>query len=1167
MFQRSEMKYQRSAIVFLIIFITLTGGVFALTSTELFQNSYYVINEMRQSNGFYIDALTIEAGWANKPYSVVANGIGLLSLCISDSMYQKTLDSGNWEPNAADSVLKTLQNFNSISTEYRNANGLFHRYFTVGGDTTGKSTWGETGHQFSTQDNAIFAIAVTFCKNYFHKNASIVAEANNLLNSMDFTAAISDGGERMYMILDLDGTPPDPIPNNPHPHTTQPFSEYMLVAWLAKNVDSSHPGYTKSQTYWDTYYKYPFSGNIVIKNYNGIDLFTDNAQGNTADRYLSSFPYQFNYYYVNYFKKNQNYMNFMNNARRADQYWWDNHPSITSATYEWGLGAGEHPVYTQGDKTIWGYLACTIKDDYTHMEGNPIGVVSPHIIAGFIPLQNIKNQCVNDLIDIYNNEPYSIYTIPNTTREVLWRYSKDINFDNEWEAPYIQSVDFSTMLFGLASLPEFLGHDFFSTYNDLDFIPAGTNIALGKTVNSSRALDESYINDGNHYLRWSSFLQDDQYISIDLGQVYNVDRFKIFWEAAYGKKYDIQVSVDTDFGTANWSTVYSVTAGDGGIDDLTIAPTPARHVKIQGIERINPGYTYSIWEFEIYAQSLAAPSDLSASIVSRTQIDLSWNDNADNEDGFIIERKTGTGSYSEITPLAANTTSYSDTDVSACTDYTYRVYAFNAVNNSGYTNEASVTTPGPYMCTPVSIPGIIEVEDFDTGGEGIAYHDTSPGNSGGQYRLGENVDIENCDLGGYDIGWTADGEWLEYTVNVTTAGLYQVALKTASPGATGSIRLQMNRNDITGAIPLFPTGSWQTWQTTTVSNVSLETGLKTIRVEILSSGFNIDNITFNKVPEAPTGLTAHAGSFDQVNLSWEDNSDCETQYIIDRSLTGTGNWIQLATVNSNTTQYTHYPQSLSTLYYRVYANNNGIVSDYSNIANAFRLTIEAEDYQYSCCVDTETCNDIGGGMNVNQIQTNDWMSYYVDIPSSGTYMIAFRVVTIYNGCKIKVDRDVDPRFIKDNIEVYPPGNDWDDWMTITTQVELEAGQYHLGFNAQQGGWNFNWFRIYSVLGKAIPDNENNETETIIPSKFALSQNYPNPFNPVTTIQYNLPEPSFVTLKVYNITGQVVCTLMNAGQQAGSHQVIFDASQLNSGVYFYSFKAGSYKEIKRMIFLK
>ena len=88
-----------------------------------------------------------------------------------------------------------------------------------------------------------------------------------------------------------------------------------------------------------------------------------------------------------------------------------------------------------------------------------------------------------------------------------------------------------------------------------------------------------------------------------------------------------------------------------------------------------------------------------------------------------------------------------------------------------------------------------------------------------------------------------------------------------------------------------------------------------------------------------------------------------------------------------------------------------------------------------------------------------------------------------------------------------------------------------------------------------------------PSQFALDQNYPNPFNPSTTINFTLANASDVKLAVYNVLGQKVMTLVNSHMNAGQQHVVFDASKLSSGVYFYRLDAGNFSSIKKMMLLK
>lgn len=94
-----------------------------------------------------------------------------------------------------------------------------------------------------------------------------------------------------------------------------------------------------------------------------------------------------------------------------------------------------------------------------------------------------------------------------------------------------------------------------------------------------------------------------------------------------------------------------------------------------------------------------------------------------------------------------------------------------------------------------------------------------------------------------------------------------------------------------------------------------------------------------------------------------------------------------------------------------------------------------------------------------------------------------------------------------------------------------------------------------------------EEEDQVPTQFSLSQNYPNPFNPSTTINFSVPSSEFVTLKVFDVLGNEVQTLVNKEKPTGSYQVEFNASHLSSGIYFYTISAGSFVETKKMILLR
>ncbi|HMD13306.1 MAG TPA: T9SS type A sorting domain-containing protein, partial [Bacteroidota bacterium] len=108
-------------------------------------------------------------------------------------------------------------------------------------------------------------------------------------------------------------------------------------------------------------------------------------------------------------------------------------------------------------------------------------------------------------------------------------------------------------------------------------------------------------------------------------------------------------------------------------------------------------------------------------------------------------------------------------------------------------------------------------------------------------------------------------------------------------------------------------------------------------------------------------------------------------------------------------------------------------------------------------------------------------------------------------------------------------------------------------------WNYDLDKPNVTTGVKDPKN--------LPRVFALAQNYPNPFNPVTRIEYQVPKTAVVTIKVYNVLGQEVSTLVNSVKTAGYYQASFGGAQYSTGIYFYRMSAGSFVSTKKMVYLK
>ena len=400
-----------------------------ITVPRLFKDSFTYFQLLRQENGIYRDALRFD-GKHIHPASISATGMGLVSLCIADTM--------KWVTDAEPMAIRTLQAVTGKQEVFkpaRNASGYFRHWLDL---KNGSRAWTS---EYSTIDTAILLAGANFCKNYFHSSA-VTSLVEELFSSIDWSKSIANsttGGIHLEMQDDGSGIAGS---------ITLPFTEYMLVAWLAKNEDNKLNRKGPATELWNSFYSDPEKSRQIM--YQGTPLLTDQA-----NRYLPDFTLQFCYYLCNYFTVSDTYMTFFTNARIADQAWWVQKKNRNA--YEWGLGAG-------GVAYSSGYHADAINN-------NPGNYFSPHIIAGFIP---IYNQGLDDLTNLLKDGS-CLYKLPGAESSyVAWRKSID---NRDLKVQDISGVDYATMLFGLAALSDNTGIGFFTTNNRLDS-PGG--IDLGK---------------------------------------------------------------------------------------------------------------------------------------------------------------------------------------------------------------------------------------------------------------------------------------------------------------------------------------------------------------------------------------------------------------------------------------------------------------------------------------------------------------------------------------------------------------------------------------------------------------------------------------------------------------------------------------------------------------
>lgn len=282
-------------------------------------------------------------------------------------------------------------------------------------------------------------------------------------------------------------------------------------------------------------------------------------------------------------------------------------------------------------------------------------------------------------------------------------------------------------------------------------------------------------------------------------------------------------------------------------------------------------------------------------------------------------------------------------------------------------------------------------------------------------------------------------------------------------------------------------------------------------------------------PSAPTNLIAAADTF-IVNLFWDDNSDNELGYKIERkddSLHIAAPWVLIDSVGANVEAFVDTGLTPSTAYsYRVYAYNEFGNSDYSD------------------SVETVTSVPV------------ELTSFTASVQENGVHL-EWSTATEINNQGFEVERK------KDKAEGMWEKIGFVAGFGTTTEIKVYAFTDN---NVTAGTYSYRLKQI-DFDGTFKYTNQIEIEVDMRPTNYALYQNYPNPFNPATTIKYTIPKEELVSIKIYDVIGNELKELVNSRQTAGQYEVSFDASSLSSGVYMYKIQAGDYVQTKKMLLLK
>jgi hypothetical protein len=186
------------------------------------------------------------------------------------------------------------------------------------------------------------------------------------------------------------------------------------------------------------------------------------------------------------------------------------------------------------------------------------------------------------------------------------------------------------------------------------------------------------------------------------------------------------------------------------------------------------------------------------------------------------------------------------------------------------TTSTSTSTPSysysgtPYTGTPIAVPKAFQAEDFDKGGNGVAYKDLTTGNLGGQYRTADSVDIiasSDSAGGGYAVNYFETGEWLAYTLNVPSDGNYDISIRAANKGITGAgFHAEIDGVNVTGKVAVPSTGAWNSFQWFGKTGVPLKAGKRILKIVADQQYFDV-----NAISVLAAGTTAPTSSTTSTN--------------------------------------------------------------------------------------------------------------------------------------------------------------------------------------------------------------------------------------------------------------------------------------------------------------
>jgi aryl-phospho-beta-D-glucosidase BglC (GH1 family) len=450
-----------------------------------------------------------------------------------------------------------------------------------------------------------------------------------------------------------------------------------------------------------------------------------------------------------------------------------------------------------------------------------------------------------------------------------------------------------------------------------------------------------------------------------------------------------------------------------------------------------------------------------------------------------------------------------------------------------------------------AVPGVVHATDYDLGRNNAAYKDVDTANyqvatgsfagwnNGWAYR-NDGVDIEkssdaSADANGYDVGWTADGEWLQYTLDVDSSAAYNVVVRYGAASANTRIRFSANGNINSETVALPSTGGFQTFNEYTVNDVILKKGQQKFRFNFLKGGANVSLLKFvlskklNEVAFKALGAETTTEG-DAIYLTLNKDVDATT-------IGGTGFVVKIngsaATISSVepaakanqikiTLAESFADNNVLTITYNaddVKSTDATLLADFTDLAITNNLPfhfalptkVEAEAFVVNQGLTSETTTDAGGGQDMGYTNAGDYLDYRIRVATAGTFRIEARVASAGTAGKIEFQQRTKEGTVLNTTTVNTPvTGGWQTWTTVTANIRLDEGAGILRVLVVTPEFNMNWFNFKQL---SVAGTEGDQGSLNL---------YPNPSNGKLHIEF--PEAAFSmnnALMIKSITGSDV----------------------------------------------